>query len=315
MTRVPFMAWTFWMPALLTAVGGGVLGSIFLVFAFGNWGVSVWFGAPFAVGAILGYRVRAAPMLLVLLSLVGAAGFITGMVSLQLAGAFCAMALGIIILAPVLLGLLAGWLLRRNLKESRFSQRSWLPVLLIFAALMGLGLVERLTDSPNRIESVTTEGVIAAPIEASWDGLVFYEEVTHPAPWILRIGLARPLSASGSGRRAGDIKKCVYNKGHISKRITAVNAPRLLAFDVIEQQIGYERDVRLVDGSFEFVPIGDGLTQVRLTTRYVPRLSPRWCWRPFEEIAVHTLHDYVIEGIRLRAECPRPAVIALRASD
>jgi len=48
-------------------------------------------------------------------------------------------------------------------------------------------------------------------------------------------------------------KVCVYNKGRIVKRIVEARTPTLLSFDVIEQHIGYERDVRLIRRSFELI--------------------------------------------------------------
>ena len=55
---------------------------------------------------------------------------------------------------------------------------------------------------------------------------MFYEEVKHQPPLILRIGLAHPLYTIGSSEHVGDVKTCVYNKGHITKRITEVEPGR-----------------------------------------------------------------------------------------
>jgi len=81
-----------------------------------------------------------------------------------------------------------------------------------------------------------------------------------------------------------------------------VTSNELLRFDVIEQHIGYERDVRLIDGSFKFEALSPDRTRVTLTTRYEPLLTPRLIWRWGERIAVHTLHAHVLEGMRRGAE-------------
>ena len=130
----------------------------------------------------------------------------------------------------------------------------------------------------------------------------------HDPPILLRIGLVRPVSTTGASAAPGDVKVCIYNRGRISKRITAASAPNLLAFEVIEQQIGYERDVRLIGGSFELAPEGDAATRVRLTTVYEPLLTPRWCWRPAERLAVRLLHGHVLEGMALESK-PSPLVV------
>ena len=94
----------------------------------------------------------------------------------------------------------------------------------------------------------------------------------------------------------------IPNKGHITKRVTEVRSPELLAFDVIEQSIGYERDVRLISGSFELSPDGATHTRITLNTTYQPLLGPRWAWALGEDYAIHTLHSHVLEGMRLHAE-------------
>jgi hypothetical protein len=37
---------------------------------------------------------------------------------------------------------------------------------------------------------------------------------------------------------------------------------------------------------------------VTLETTYVPLLTPRPAWVPFERLAIHTLHGHVLEGMR-----------------
>ncbi len=300
-TRRPlFMRWTYWAPALLTAVGGGTCLFIILAFLMGNWGSAMFIATPIAAGIVLGYRVRskfwAIPFLVIFLGM----GLILMLMSLSLAGAFCGMALAGIFLGPIALGAFFGAVLRYRLKRSSFSQRGYLPVLLAGAFPLVWGLIEG-PARPGAPETIVTTRVIDAPPEACWEGIVFYEEVRHRPPLILRIGLAHPLFTVGSSKHAGDVKTCVYNKGWITKRVTEAAPPRRLVFEVLSQSIGYERDVRLTGGAFEFRDLGGGRTEVRLSTTYEPFLAPRFAWRPFERIGVHTLHGHVIEGIRLNA--------------
>jgi hypothetical protein len=74
---------------------------------------------------------------------------------------------------------------------------------------------------------------------------------------------------------------------------------------VVEQ--GFEQhSMRLVGGSFTFEAVDDTHTRVTLETTYVPHLSPRWCWRPFEQWTVHKLHGHVLKGIAVEASGPIP---------
>ena len=72
--------------------------------------------------------------------------------------------------------------------------------------------------------AVTTERTVSVSAADAFDALMFYEEVRHPPPLILRVGLARPLRTTGSSRTVGDVKNCIYNKGHITKRVTSITA-------------------------------------------------------------------------------------------
>jgi hypothetical protein len=296
-TKAPFVGWIFWLPAFALAVAGGLVTIAVLVFGMGQWGWAVWVAVPFAAGSVLGYRYRSQWFILPLLGLAMIAMLTFGLMTLQLAGVFCGIALAGVFLGPTLAGLILGALLRFLLKHSAFPQRSHLPVLFLFLLPYGVAAVERAVKRVPAVESVVTSRRLDADPASCFASLLFYEDVTHEPPWILRVGLARPLHATGSIGSVGDVRTCVYNKGRLVKRVTDVQVGRLLAFEVIEQSIGYERDVRLRGGSFAFEPAEGGGTLVTLTTTYEALLVPRWCWRPFERLAAHTMHGYVLEGI------------------
>jgi hypothetical protein len=300
-TRPPFLRWVFWMPGLLLSMGGGFLVMVVVAVAMGNWGSALWVATPLSAGCLLGYRCRVGPALGAVFAIGLTLSLIASAMMLNLAGVFCGLILLGVLLVPIGIGLIFGAILRMHLKGSTFSQRSYLPVLaflvlpVIWAAIEGRSPLQ-----PD--EQVQTSMVIRAPVGRAWEAIMFYEEVEHRAPWILRIGLARPLSTRGPSRQVGDVKVCIYNKGQITKRIVVVEPGRRLGFEIIEQQIGYERDVQLLGGSFEFEALGPGQTRVTLVSSYRPLLLPRFCWRWGERIAFRTLHGHVLEGMRLRAE-------------
>jgi hypothetical protein len=298
-TKPPFLAWRFWLPGLSLSVLGGMAIACALLY-WGNWGAALWIAVPFSAGSILGYRVRSRWIVLVLLTIAITLCLCMGMITLDIAGIYCGMALAGIFLGLVFVGVVLGAVLRTILKHTGFSQRSHLPTI---AFLLLPAVVAAIEGKPARSAhaTISTDAVIEAPIQASWNAIMFYEEVKHEPPWILKVGLARPLYTVGRSSAAGDVKMCVYNKGHITKRVRQAKSPTLLEFDVIDQKIGYERDVRLVGGSFAFEALGADRTRATLTTEYEPLLRPRWVWLPFERIAVHTLHNHVLEGMKLEA--------------
>jgi len=203
---------------------------------------------------------------------------------------------------PVMVGALLGWGLRARLKMSNFSQRGHLPIVLTLLVPFAACAVEGRHDHLS-IVTVDTSAIIDAQAGDVWSSIQFYEQVKHRPPLLLRLLLPRPLFTSGSCEKVGDVKVCVYSKGKLVKRVTAIVPGRRLAFDVIRQEKIEVNSVRLIDGSFELEPIDGGRrTRVTLTTRYQPLLAPRFAWDTVEAWGVHTLHGHVLEGMRLDAE-------------
>ncbi|MBU6413171.1 MAG: SRPBCC family protein [Planctomycetes bacterium] len=288
------------MPGLIAAVILAVVSMVVLGVLFRSWGTGLWIGVPTALGCLLGYEYRH-------VKYAGAAAMVVGMVTLLavtialgLGGVFCgAVLLGISAL-PLGLGAIVGRLLRIRMNERWFIARRSMLMLTLFAGLCVWGWIDG-PAKPGELETVVTRVEIAAEPDRVWDSLMYYEEVTHPPPWILRVGLARPTATEGWSRKVGETKKCLYNKGWITKRVTGVETNRTLTFDVIEQNIGYERDVRLTGGSFELEPMAGGGTRLVMKTAYRPLLGPRFGWAWAEHLAVGILHEYVGEGIAIRA--------------
>jgi len=304
-TKPLFVPWKYWLPGFLLAATLGPLVYV-IVLLLAGWGIAATFVTPACIGMVVGYgctinrllwfRVWIALTFAIVLLMV------LSLHAMSFVGIFCGSVLAAIMLVPVAAGILAGYMLRETLKDSRFDQRKHLPILLMLIATVLCAWVERLVASPHAIETVVTSMDIPAPAGRAWNALMFYEEVRHRPPWLLRYGLLRPLFTRGSTQRVGDTKVCVYTKGHLTKRVTQREPNELLAFDVIEQDRIETNSVRLTGGSFRFIPRSPTQTRVDLSTSYQPKLGPRWVWRPFERLAVHTLHCHVLEGMKIEAE-------------
>jgi hypothetical protein len=302
--KPPFVRWRFWLPGLMLALGGGMAAYVVVV-GLSGFAAASTLVLPACVGAIVGYSCRVRVFLILMISLLALAGLCTGLFTLQLVGVLCGLMLAGIALGPLIIGTLLGVALRTALKRSRFDQRWHLPLICFLLAPIAWALVERYARGASAPETVRTAVVIDATPARAWDALMFYEEVRHGPPPMFRIGMPRPLYTSGSAAAVGDQKVCVYDRGRLVKRITARDPQRLLAFTVVEQ--GFEQHaMTLAGGSFEFEPVeGDaGRARVTLSTTYHPHLGPRWCWRPFERLTVHTLHRHVLRGMAEKAAQP-----------
>lgn len=159
-----------------------------------------------------------------------------------------------------------------------------------------LWLVGRLFPPGLAIDAVTTLARFEAPPGEVWEKMIFYEEVPNRPPLLLRIFLPSPVKTQASGKRVGATVECDYSRGSLVKRFTVLAPPNLVHFDVIEQELGLERCVRTVEGSYEIRADGGG-SQVALTTKYRGHLRPRWLWRGLERLLAHQLHRHILVGM------------------
>jgi hypothetical protein len=303
-TQMP-LRWKSWLPGLLLSVVIGV-GTYSLVLQTGEMGWALFFAVPVSFGAILGYTVRGHLVWILALSVVATLFVAMLLYAADQTGAFCGLILAIVLIFPAMFGAVMGWglgmLARFSVTRTPlFRRRRYLPILLIASFPLALELVENHLPHSIDIATVQTDLEIRASDEEAWDSLMFYEDVEHEPPWLLKLALPRPVRTEGTMESVGDVSRCVYENGHLTKQTTERVENRRLAFRVVEQEIHFERDVTLLDGSFELEPTSDRTTRMRLTTRYIRHLRPAWLWEPIEQKVVHTLHRHVLEGIRRNA--------------
>lgn len=298
-TKTPFIWWDFWLPGILLAIVVGIISVVILLPLYGyGWAAAVV--TPLCIGAIVGYSCRVRTFFIVLLSMVGVFAVLLGLSSANVLGVLCGLVYGGIAVGPAIIGGIIGAILRMQLKRRSFSQKDWLP--LIFMALIPLiwGRIEGRHIYPT--ESIETSVLIPTAVSDAWDGVIFYEEVRHEPPLLLRVLLPKPLYTTGGTQNVGDIKYCVYSKGRLVKKMTKREERKLLAFDVIEQKQIETRSIRLTGGEFRFESVGPEQTRVTLATEYEPLLGPRIAWRWAELWATHTLHQHVLSGMAMKAK-------------
>ena len=160
-----------------------------------------------------------------------------------------------------------------------------------------LNAVGALFPRNSEREAVTTEIRFDASPEAVWKALRFYEEIPNrPGPFLSAL-LPLPVRSEGEKTTLGASIRCVYQGGHLVKRITVSVPPQVLRFDVLEQNLGIENSVSMGEGSYEIRPRVGG-SEVLLTTHYIGHLRPRFFFRPVERTLAHHVHRHILEGMR-----------------
>ena len=217
-------------------------------------------------------------------------------------GMFCMVMLGMVFILPFMLGDWLGYALRRR-DERKKRNWKWVKVLVFLLLPFGLHSLEHLVPRGEDLAVVETHAVFDVPQELAWNSIVFYEQIEHEPPFLLRLALPRPVGTRGSKAEVGDASRCEYENGYLVKKITRREEGKVLGFRVIEQRLHFEHDLELREGSFRLEPgPRPGTTRVTLATTYRRLTYPAFVWQPVESLVLHTLHGHVLEGMKASAE-------------
>ena len=162
--------------------------------------------------------------------------------------------------------------------------------------------LDEVTGGSLRRATVSTKAILPVHSLVVWAALVFYEEIRHRPPPLLRALVPQALRSEGDKRCIGGVVRCSYRRGHLLKVITDVGEGRVVAFDVREQNLHILGGVRLLGGSIVIEPLRPWSTRVTLTTRYaLPDRRPAWLRSWLAARVAHAFHRHLLEGMRL--EC------------
>jgi hypothetical protein len=149
--------------------------------------------------------------------------------------------------------------------------------------------------------TIITRLAIPAPTADVWQSLMFYEQIDEPPPLLLRWLLPAPIRTEGSKGAVGDLATCLYEGGHLLKRVTQIEKGRLYAFSVTEQRLVLGGGVALTGGSYVLRTLAGGHAELAVTTRFQSSNRPRWLARPVETFVCHRFHRHLLSAIARKA--------------
>jgi hypothetical protein len=295
---------------------GSVLGFAtlaYLIFVANNYGVAMFFDAPFTVGALTAYlfnsRYQASRReTFEVISLTFAfMGGVVLMVAVE--GAVClAMAAPIVITVAAL-----GAELGRSiaLRRAGVDARAFMAMLLIPVT----ALTEKAAPA-SPLHEIMSVVEIDAPPEVVWRHVIEFSELEPPKELIFKLGIAYPIRARIEGSGVGAVRHCEFSTGAFVEPITRWEPGRLLAFDVTVQPPpleewspyanispphldGYIQSRR---GEFRLIPLAGGRTRLEGRTWYTLDIRPRAYWMIFSDAFIGRVHRRVLTHIGRLAE-------------
>jgi uncharacterized membrane protein YhaH (DUF805 family) len=302
--------------ALIGLLGAAVVALLALfvsVFAFGTYGVTLFVATPFIQGMVVGWAFnrrgirsvsQTAGVVWLSLILVGGA-----LLLFALEGVMC-----VLMALPMaaILGILGGLIGRAIATRGPGGELGFAAALFVLPAG---ALMERVSVVAPAYEVVTSVEVAAAP-EIVWNRVVQFDEIREQPAWYFRAGIAYPIRATIDGHGVGAIRRCEFSTGAFVEPITVWDAPRRLAFDVVEQPPplrelsiyskvyaphidGYFRSAR---GEFRLIRLPGGHTRLEGHTWYSVAIYPQGYWRAMSEVVLHRIHLRVLDQVKRESE-------------
>jgi uncharacterized membrane protein YhaH (DUF805 family) len=309
------------LPSAMLAIAAGAAFGLamlaFSVYGLASYGLSLFLGTPFVVGALTAYLFNrrypasaSESQQIVLLTLACVAGVA---VATAAEGAVC-----LLMAAPLGIGIGAmGAVLGRRIALSDLGPlgRAMLALLVLPAS----AVMDR--DQPaTDLREVRSSIIIDASPEAVWKHVIAFPPLAEPSDLVFRAGIAYPRRAEIRGSGVGAVRYCVFSTGAFVEPITVWDPGHRLAFDVRTQPPplhewspyadvapphldGYFRSRR---GEFRLIALADGRTRLEGSTWYEMRLDPAAYWVLFGDVLIGRIHQRVLSHIKTVTESERP---------
>jgi uncharacterized membrane protein YhaH (DUF805 family) len=299
----------------LRAIGLGVLAGLAMVLLGvrgGTYGASIFFGAPFVVGAVIAYVYNRSQLVtgdetrrVVLFTLLFIA---LATIAFAIEGIGC-----IVMVFPLayLIATMGSWFGRWMALNDTGTVRGAVVGLLLLPATAPI------MDSHNasRRYEVRSAIEIDAPPEAVWRNVVTFPRIAPATDLLSRTGIAYPIGARIVGEGVGAVRYCDFSTGSFVEPITHWEPGVRLAFQVtshpppMREWSPYQISPPHLDGyfaatrgEFRLIALPDGRTRLEGSTWYELRMAPEAYWALFATAIVERIHLRVLRHIKAVTE-------------
>ncbi len=305
--------------AAVSAIVAGIFGFLavsFSVIGVGDYGSALFIGGPFVLGVIAGVLLNRSQRHSITATIaIGALGvtFSGGLMLLTaLEGVLC-LAMAAIPAYPLAI---LGALLGRAFAGGRRPEQ---PTLSMVVAWPVLALLPSAPSERFPVRAAVSAIEIDAPPERVWPNVIGFSPLPPPSEWLMRAGVACPLSARIEGEGVGAVRYCEFTTGPFVEPITTWEPPYRLAFDVTAQPPSMREwspyevvhaphlvgGVESLRGEFRLTRLPGERTRIEGTTWYRLKMAPQPYWGLYSDYAIHVIHQRVLRHIRDLSESQR----------
>jgi hypothetical protein len=240
--------------------------------------------------------------------------------SLLLEGIICLLMAAPFLIGFTLLGsILAYWVLRSTPRRPGKNTLSCIVLLGL------LPLAVQPVENQHLVETLTTKVTTEIVINASPQEVFSYvqgfpritsQELHHPEEALFLMGLPAPTQSVIDCHGPGCMRHCLFSQNtRFDEKVMVYKPDKELTF-MVTSVVGPQNPVTGVDihvmpggmyfnnhqGQFLLDEIAPGKTRVRGTTWYTLKSSLNWYAKPWADLMLHTIHQRVLEHIKVIAE-------------
>jgi uncharacterized membrane protein YhaH (DUF805 family) len=277
------------------------------IFLLRTYGVALFVGTPFVMGAVTGfvynriYSASSGETLLVVIGALVAVG--AALVAFAVEGAVC-----LVMALPLAIAFSwFGSLMGRNIAQQELGEPMRMGLVILLVPL-ATPIVDSRTPILTR-EVRTVVEIDAAP-DVVWRNVVAFPRISSPGSLMFRLGIAAPIGARIEGEGVGALRYCEFTTGDFVEPVTAWEPGKRLAFDITSQPAPM-RELspyrikpphlddwfRATRGEFRLEPLPGGRTRVVGSTWYELDIHPAPYFAVYADFIVEHIHRRVLDHI------------------
>jgi hypothetical protein len=218
---------------------------------------------------------------------------------MQLEGFWCVVTLVPLITVLVFVGAWLGWLIRdrivNKMSRGRDLKLSLYPLLIILLS----ATIEHYASDKYDFGKIESSVFLPFAKEVVYDYIKSVDTLNSEKPFLLHIGLSVPLKCVLVKEEVGAERICYFKEGTIKEKVTELERGRILKMVVTEYNLPGRKWLKFNDAIYTFKEVKNGTELTRITT-YRTELRPRFYWRFWEQKAIETEHEYVLNDLKHR---------------
>lgn len=229
-----------------------------------------------------------------------------GMFIPGLSGLLCIIMALPIIVPLIFLGYVIVHLVKRY-KEIKSTESLSILLIPLLPFLIAAPAEHYMKTEKEVVIEVTTEQIFNYSPEQVYDAIKSVDTLDAEKTFLMYLDLPIPTKCILEKEEIGGLRTCYFEPGNLSnadfgggtitERITELERGKVLKMDVIDYTVVGRNWLNFKEAIYYFDKVGDNSCKMTRVTTYTSVLTPRWYWKPLEELGIRQEHDFVFRNL------------------